>query len=118
MISSDSVCVAGSASAVASGKRRLISVSRRKLVDTMKNRTRTSKTSTREMTFISGSSLERLCSFIGYSKDTGTLLLQHQVDEANRLFLDLHHEAVDAPAQIAVRNERRDRNDETRRRRD
>src|SRR5215471_5242681 len=106
MISSASLGTSMFFSVVASGNCRLISVSRRKLVDTMKNSTSTSKTSTREMTLISGSSLERLCSLIGHSKNPGTLVLQQSLDEGHRLLLYQHHEPVHAAAQIAIRDQR------------
>src|ERR1700741_1173363 len=106
MVSSLSAGAGAGSSAVASGSCIVISVSRRKLVDTMKNRTRTSSTSTSEITLISGSSLDRLCcSFIRDSKHTRPLLMQQRLDEANRLLLDLHDQAVDSPAQIAVRDQ-------------
>src|SRR5438477_11254351 len=98
---------------VASGRCRLISVSRRKVVDTMKNRTSTSSTSTSEMTLISGSSLERLCSFIADSKHARALMLQQRLDEADSFLFDLDDEAVDAATQEPVRDQRRNGHRET-----
>src|SRR5512143_1973954 len=80
----------------------------------MKNRTSTSSTSTREMTLISGSSLERLlCSFIADSKHARALMLQQRLDEADRFLLDLDDEAVDAAAQEPVGDQRRNGHRET-----
>src|SRR5262245_55305766 len=118
MISSESRGAWAGASVLASGRWRLISVSRRKLVDTMKNRTRTSSTSTSEITLISGSSLDRLCSFIRDSEDPRTLVLQQRVDEVDCLLLDQHDESLDAPAQVAVCDQRRNRDREAGRGRD
>src|SRR5262249_30978577 len=85
----------------------------------MKNRTSTSSTSTSEITLISGSSLERLCSFIRNSADDArALLLREQVQETNRFLLDGDDQAVDAAAQIAVRDQRRNGDREARGRRD
>ena len=84
----------------------------------MKNSTSTSRTSTSEITLISGSSLERLCSLIGHSKNPGTLVLQQRFDEGNRLFLDQHDQAVDPAAQVTIGDQRRDRDREARGRRD
>src|SRR5688572_22246285 len=118
MISSVSLGAAARTSTTASGSWRLISVSRMKVVDTMRNRTSTSSTSTSEITLISGSSLERFCSFIGYSKYTRPLLMQQRLDEASRLLLDPDYQSVDATAQIAVRDQRGDGDRQTRSGRD
>src|SRR5262245_41781096 len=107
MISSLSFGAAAGTSTAAWGSCRLILVSRMNVVDTMRNSTSTSSTSTSEITFISGSSLERFCSFIGHSKNTRPLLMQQRLDEAHRLLLDPHDQTLDAPAQIAVRDQRR-----------
>src|SRR5262249_5250950 len=88
------------------------------VVETMRNSTSTSRTSTSEITLISGSSLERLCSFIGHSKNPGTLVLQQRFDEGDRLFLDQHDQAFDPAAQVTIGNQRRDRDREAGGRRD
>src|SRR5262249_61828709 len=88
------------------------------VVETMRNSTSTSRTSTSEITLISGSSLERLCSLIGHSQNPGTLVLQQRFDEGYRLFLDQHDQAFHPAAQEAVGNQRRDRDREAGGRRD
>src|SRR5215469_3821533 len=118
MISSTSRGTSMLLSVVASGSWRLISVSRKKVVDIMRNRTSTSRTSTSEITLISGSSLERLCSLIGHSKNPGTLVLQQRFDEGVRLFLDQHDQAFDPTAQVTIGDQRRDRDGEAGGRRD
>src|SRR5688572_24853912 len=110
MISSLSVGAAAGTSTAAWGSCRLILVSRMNVVDTMRNSTSTSSTSTSEITLISGSSLERFCSFIDRPKYTGSagpLVMQQRLDEAHRLLLDPHDQTFDAPAQIAVCDQRR-----------
>src|SRR5262245_50487627 len=107
MIASLSLGAAAGTSTAACGSCRLILVSRMNVVDTMRNSTSTSSTSTSEITLISGSSLERLCSFIRHSKNTRPLLMQQRLDEAHRLLLDPHDQTLDAPAQIAVSDQRR-----------
>src|SRR5918993_1953041 len=109
MISSLSEGCSARVSIVASGSCKLISVSRMNVVETMRNSSSTSSTSTSEITLISGSSLERFCIFIGHSEDTRPLLMQHRLDEAHRLLLDLHDQTVDAAAQVAIGDQRRDR---------
>src|SRR6187455_3262316 len=114
MISSLSLGTAAGTSTAAWGSCRLILVSRMNVVETMRNSTSTSSTSTSEITLISGSSLERFCSFIGHSKHTRPLLVQQRFDEAHRLLLDSHDQTLDAPAQIAVGDQRRNRDGQTR----
>jgi len=113
MISSLSLGAAAGTSEATCGSCRLILVSCMKVVETMRNSTRTSSTSTSEMTLISGSSLERFCSFIDHSKYAGLtgplLIVQHRLDEAHRLLFDPHDQSLDAPAQIAVCDQRRNR---------
>src|SRR6185436_4669028 len=113
MISSLSLGGAAGTSEATCGSCRLILVSCMKVVETMRNSTSTSSTSTSEMTLISGSSLERLCSFIDHSKYSGLtgplLKVQQRLDEAHRLLFDPHDQSLDAPAQIAVRDQRRNR---------
>src|SRR5215510_2781138 len=110
MISSLSVGAAAATSEAASGSCRLILVSRMKVVETMRNNTSTSSTSTSEITLISGSSLERLCSFIDHSIHAGMtgplLIMKDRLDEAHRFLFYPHHQSLDAPAQIAVRDQR------------
>src|SRR6185503_2321252 len=118
MISSLSLGGAAGTSEATCGSCKLILVSCMKVVETMRNSTRTSSTSTSEMTLISGSSLERFCSFIDHSKYAGLtgplLIMQHRLDEAHRLLFDPHDQSLDAPAQITVRNQRRNRDRQTR----
>src|SRR5262245_44585487 len=84
----------------------------------MRNSTSTSRTSTSEITLISGSSLERLCSLIGHSKNPGTSVLQQRFDEGYRLFLDQHDQPFDSAAQVTIGNQRRYSDREARGRRD
>src|SRR6188474_48139 len=117
MISSLSLGAAAATSTAAWGSCRLIFVSRMNVVETMRNSTRTSSTSTSEITLISGSSLERFCSFIDRPKYTGSagpLVMQQRLDEAHRLLLDPHDQTFDAPAQIAVGDQRRYRDRQAR----
>src|SRR5690349_6278910 len=110
MISSLSVGTAAATSEADCGSCKLIFVSRMNVVETMRNSTSTSSTSTSEMTLISGSSLVRLCSFIDNSEYTRPLLMvQQRLDEAHRLLFDPHDQAFDAPAQIPVCDQRRNR---------
>src|SRR5262252_10481285 len=118
MISSFSFGTAAGTSTAAWGSCKLILVSRMNVVETMRNSTSTSRTSTSEITLISGSSLERLCSLIGHSKNPGTLVLQQRFDEGVRLFLDQHDQTFDPAAQITIGNQRGDRDREARGRRD
>src|SRR5687767_12513484 len=115
MISSVSSGTAAATSVVASGSCKMTFVSRMKVVETMRNSTSTSSTSTSEITLISGSSLERFCSFIDHSEYTRPLLMvQQRLDEAHRLLFDPHDQCLDAPAQVAVRDQRRNRDRQAR----
>src|SRR5687767_6494211 len=115
MISSVSSGTAAATSVVASGSCKMTFVSRMKVVETMRNSTSTSSTSTSEITLISGSSLERFCSFIDDSEYARALLMvQQRLDEPHRLLFDPHDQSLDAPAQIAVRDQRRNRDGQTR----
>src|SRR5262245_48087749 len=122
MISSLSFGGAAGVSEATWGSCKLILVSCMKVVETMRNSTSTSSTSTSEMTLISGSSLERLCSFIDhsvYAGHTGSLLImQHRLDEAHRFLFDPHDQSLDAPAQVAVRDQRGNCDRQARSRRD
>src|SRR5690606_27321361 len=117
VISRTSATVCGCASTFASGRRRLISASRTKLVETMKKTRSNRTTSISDVRLTSGSSLDRLCSFICAVRRGDALMLK-RFQKFPRFLLHLHDERVDAAPQVAVAHQRRDRDGQPGGRRD
>src|SRR3970282_1625222 len=101
----------GAACSVASGSLMLISASRTKVVETMKKMTSSNTTSISDVRLISGSSLAGRCSFMlcGSKLCRSLAVGQHGFEELHSFLLHLHHEPVDAAAQLAGADQRRDR---------
>src|SRR5689334_11125424 len=109
-------CAGGAPAAV--GRRILTRPSSVKWLESMRNTTSTSTTSMNEISVMSTSSVHRGLRFMGASGLPARLRRFQLVGEANGVLLDLDHDLVDLGTQGAMRQQRRDSDDETRSGRD